>query len=182
MIAALALALLVVGDATCSGVRAVVGRDAHLDVRALVRRGARRGAILGASVVGAVVGLVAVGGLVGLDLGDGLAVLAARGLVALGPFGALAGLGLLGYLRSSLDVRCLAVAIVLGPCTLARPVVLIAAGVATAWSSPAGAWLVVTAVTGVLLAAEALLGRRMRTMPPAGLVAGLPMSSTTRLT
>lgn len=174
MIAALALALLVVGDATCSGVRAVVGRDAHLNVRALVRRGAGWGAVLGGCVVGTVAALGAVVTVVGFDL-DQLAAPAAPAVLVLGPFGTLAGLGLVGYLRPSLDLRCLAVAVVLGPCTLARPLVLVAACVAAGWSSPTGVRLVVVAVTGALLVAEPVLGRRMRAMPPAGLAPAAPV-------
>lgn len=171
MIAALLLGALVVGDATLSGVRSVLGRDAHLDARALVRTGARRGAVAGGLVVVA----VAVAALIGSTdpaVGSELVGAGVRALVVLGPFGLVAAAGFVGYLGPSLDARCLAVAVVLGPCTLARPAVLVIAAAAGGWTASGSVRAVALLGAVALVAVEPLLGRRARSIPPAGLPAG----------
>ena len=66
----------------------------------------------------------------------------------------------------------LAVAVVLGPCTLARPAVLVIAAAAGGWTASGSVRAVALLGAVALVAVEPLLGRRARSIPPAGLPAG----------
>jgi hypothetical protein len=162
-----ALCALALVDATLAGFRASTGRNARIDKRGYYLRAAGRG------FAGGVVGL----GLVALPAGAVLAAspaarygdlvgAGARMLQVLAPFAALVVLSLLAYLLLPMRESTFAMLVGLGPFTLVRPAVVVAA---TAWSVVASAdwlvWAVAVTAAAVVLAVEPAVHRRWYRTP-----------------
>jgi hypothetical protein len=165
------LSAMAVLDAALVGFRAVVGRDAHLDPRALITRWMIRGALAG------VAALIVAGLLLGTLLAtaddpgaryEDLVTAGTRMLLVYVPYTVIVLVALAGYAVPVLDLRCLATTIVLGPLTLARPAVMALGAGAAAWHAPVTVQIAAFATVGILLAVEASVHRSARRIPPAG--------------
>ncbi len=164
MTVAVALAVLVVFDATLSGVRAAAGRDGRIDKRSYTRAAIARGAASGVVVLAAGAALVA--GLV-LAAGDRAAAWSAfvdAGATCVWVFGAFATATLAALSLWACpvgEIRMLATILVLGPLTLIRPVV-IAGGLvlAAVRAADARVWIAAVVAGAAMLAVERMLGRR----------------------
>jgi hypothetical protein len=168
VIAAVLCALALV-DAALAGFRASTGRNARIDKRAYYLRAAARG-FAGRAVGLGLVALLACSVLgTAADSADRYGDLVRAGtrmLQVLAPFAVLVVLALLAYLLLPMRESTFTMLVGLGPFTLVRPVVVVAA---TAWSVVgADDWLVwavaVTAATGVL-AVEPTVHRRWYSTP-----------------
>lgn len=162
------LACLALLDGAFSGFRASLGRTGLVDHRAEDRRGLRRGV--------AVVVMLSVPAMLALivDLAAGGQELASYRdagldfLMIVGPYAAIVLLALAVYGLLRWELRYLASAVILGPFTLVRPYIVVAAAVvALVRAGSAG-----IAVTGALAAAAVLLVE-----PMCGRVAARELSS-----
>jgi hypothetical protein len=122
---AAALLLLALVDGACAGFRASAGRTGLIRHRQADRRAARRGAALVAALMTPAVTLTCAGYVLhhppgGLYLRAGEAMLAVYGPYALVVLAALGCYATLGWRK-----RYLATAVILGPLTLIRPVVVV---------------------------------------------------------
>jgi hypothetical protein len=153
------LALLAVLDAAFAGFRAAAGRDARIFKRAYYRRAIGLGAGSGAALV-AVLAALTVGAL--LASGDPGALYAdllgigARMLEVFLAYVILVLAALVLYATARLELRTLATVSVLGPFTLLRPWVVVAA---TAWGVAAGGSALAVALTVVSSGSVLLVGR-----------------------
>jgi hypothetical protein len=160
------LACLALLDAAFVGFRDAAGRSPRIDKRAYFRRALARGSGIGVLVL-ALFGALA--GVLLLTAGDArtlygdFEVLAKRLLLVYGTY-ALAVLGALAvYARRSLESRTLATVLVLGPCTMIRPYVIVAGALWAALSSSRAEVMLMALVSaGAMLVLEPVLGRRWR--------------------
>ncbi|MBL8920294.1 MAG: hypothetical protein JNJ54_15615 [Myxococcaceae bacterium] len=130
------LALLVVVDGTLCGFRAAAGRNPRLFLRAYYAASMRRAALL-ALVVAA--GFLGVTMAVRAHDAEAFSAIVAAGEVMVLVYGVYATVVLLAlglYLLGHFDLGVLATVLVLGPFTLARPLVIVAGAAFAAWSSP----------------------------------------------
>lgn len=147
-----ALAAIAVTDAAFAGFRAGLGRDGRVDHRAADRRGALRGVSVLAVLLVPVTGLAAV---LARDVPAGQLAGAATCLLAVYlPFAVVVAGGLIAYRLSPWRDRYLALVLLLGPFTWARPVVALAGPVVLACRDGGGA--VDVALAGGVLAALAV--------------------------
>lgn len=155
------LSFLAVLDAAFAGFRAAAGRDARIDKRAYYQRALLLGAAAGVALV------VALGALTGGALLASptprtvyaeLLVIGARMLQVLVGYAVLVLAALALYATTILELRILATVAVLGPFTLLRPWVVVAA---TAWGVSAGEGWLATSLTVVSSGAVLLLGRML---------------------
>jgi hypothetical protein len=127
MIAAVAasLALLALADGACAGFRSSVGRTGLISHRASDGLAARRGAGLAAVLLAPAVLLTCVG--FTADHADEALFLRAGELMlaVYGPYGLAVGVALVAYATLSWRKRYLASAVILGPFTLLRPVIVV---------------------------------------------------------
>jgi hypothetical protein len=163
MIPALLVALALV-DGVFAGFRAAAGRDGRIGKRDYYR-GAMLCGALGASLVVALsAALSAVLVLTAADPGliwRELLAMGARLVLVFGAFGALVALALVVYLASRHELRTLATVMILGPCTLARPWLVLGAAVwatalASAWQTAVLTWF----SSALVLSLEFWLNRR----------------------
>ncbi|MBO0830495.1 MAG: oxidoreductase [Actinobacteria bacterium] len=157
---AITLVTLAVLDGSFAGFRASVGRTGLVSHRQSDYQAARRGAVLVCALLAPAIAAVCADALSHpADLQDytraGTAMLAVYG-----PFALLVLTALACYAALSWRLKYLASAVILGPCTLLRPVIVLAGGaVGLAHSpSPAVATAVVLSVSAVL-AVEPVAGR-----------------------
>ena len=161
MIVAL-LVVLAVFDALLAGFRAAAGRDGRIDKRAYFRAALLRGIAGGVIVVAIDAALV--GALVA-TADDGAAawhdMLAAayRCVIVFGGFAAAVVAATAFWCSSVPDIRVLASILVLGPLTLARPLVI--AGGLAAGAAPFGprVWIAAVLAGASMLGLEPVLGR-----------------------
>ncbi len=154
------LVMLALADGACSGFRAVLGRNGRIDHRSDDVRAARVGMIV-VTLLLAPAAIVA-----GLDLTiepsrvGGYERSAQAMLVVLAPFALVVTLALIVYAVLGWRQKYLAMAVVLGPCTLVRPFVVVGA-VAVAVSAGGSAGPVVTALLAgaAVLSVEPVVGR-----------------------
>ncbi|MEV4560353.1 hypothetical protein AB0K51_25615 [Kitasatospora sp. NPDC049285] len=161
-----AVPLLVLGliDASFSGFRAYAGRDARIRKRRAVVRSAGRGLGVGAVLLLAPVltacGILAVAG----DSGRAYAVLAAGAvgyLLPIAVYAAVVALSFAGYFLLPFRVSTLAVVMGLGPLTLVRPLVLVAACAGAVLNGGGWAGLAVGVVAAAaVLTVEPVVHRR----------------------
>ncbi|MEV0570283.1 oxidoreductase [Dactylosporangium sp. NPDC050588] len=168
MVAAVLVAIALV-DAALAGFRAATGRNGRIRKRAFYRTAMRRGLVAGAAVLG---GLTVVLGAVLVtapDPGTRYAELARTGsamLWIIGPFAAVVLVTLAGYAVLPRRPATFLILLGLGPLTLLRPWVTVAAGATAAWTAPnaPAAACAVLAVAGVLTV-EPLVHRRWYRQP-----------------
>lgn len=156
-VALVALALI---DGACSGIRAGLGRTGLIRHRGLDRQGAAEGAVL------AIVVLIPPAAVVHADFAahavsrDYLRAGHAM-LVILLPFASVVLIALAAYAVLNWRRKYLAMAVILGPCTLARPLVAGAAGTVGALAGGrAGVTVAIALATVGLLSIEPMLGLR----------------------
>jgi hypothetical protein len=157
------LAVLAVVDATFAGFRAAAGRDGRIDKRVYFRGALLRGALLGVLLVGV---LSVITGLLVATAGDPVtawAELVAAATTCVWIFGVFATLtlGALAFWFSPIpEYRLLASIIVLGPLTLIRPYVIVAAlAVAAIGSSGPRVWIVALLGGVSMIGLEHVAGR-----------------------
>jgi hypothetical protein len=150
MLAAIALI-----DGAFAGFRAATGRNARIDKRGYNLRAARRGAVAGAVsllAVAAVLGLGLVGGPGDGCSYDALLQAGSRMLDVLLPFAAVVVVSLAAYWLLPMRESTFVILVGLGPFTLARPLVVLAASaMAVRGSQQRPVW------TGTLLASAGVL-------------------------
>jgi hypothetical protein len=149
---------LAITDAAFAGFRDAAGRDGRVFKAELYRRAIRRGLFHG--IIVSVLGLGVVLGVAALGRYDPLLEAARWMLYPLAGYATavLAALGI--WATAEADLRTLASVVVLGPFTLVRPWVILAAAGLGAWH--ADDWIVraaVIAVCSLQLAVEPWLGR-----------------------
>ncbi len=156
----LLLAVLALLDGCFSGFRSAAGRDARTDKRGYARRACLHGTAAGVVVLAVLAAACAV---VVPGRYDAFVRAGARMLLVLLPYGLLVLAALVAYAASRRPaVQTLASTLVLGPFTLARPLVVVVA-VAAAGTVDDPAVRLTSAVSGVLvLLVEPLLRR----LPP----------------
>lgn len=163
---ATALALLALIDGACSGFRSGVGRTGLVRHRAQDVRDARHGI----ATVAVLLLPAAITAGVALALGARGANFSTAGesmLRLLAPYVTAVVLALLAYGVLGWRQKYLAMALILGPLTLIRPLVAIAAGVAGCVAG--SSWTVVMVVTfgvGAVLSVEPLMNRRWQVTGP----------------
>lgn len=162
IVASVLLVALAIVDGACSGLRASLGRSGlvrHLDVD-------RRSALIGLVLVCAL--LVPAAAVAGLGLGTGsvprneAGAAAWRMLDVLLPYAAVVTTALAAYAVLGWRQKYVAMALVLGPFTLVRPLIVI--GAALAGASGSTSWLlgsVILTGSAAVLAVEPLLNRRL---------------------
>lgn len=146
-------------DAAFVGFRAAAGRDGRIDKRAYYARAMAHGTLAGVGLVVALGALTAVALVTAPDAARTYAellVIGARMLLWIGAYAGLVFVALGFYAVTSLDVRVLSTVAVLGPFTLLRPWIVVAA---TAWGLSGGASLRAGALTVVSSAAVLALAR-----------------------
>jgi hypothetical protein len=152
------LCVLAVVDATFAGFRAAAGRDARIFKRAYYRRALGIGAAAGLAEVGL---LAALTGAATFASGDAAALYAellaigARMLHVILAYAVLVLGALALYATARLELRTLATVTVLGPLTLIRPLVVVAA---TAWGVAVGCSTLAVLLTVVSSATVLLVG------------------------
>jgi hypothetical protein len=160
VIIAILLAVLAMFDALLAGFRGAAGRDGLIDKRAYFRAAIKRAALHAAVliainiVVAAVIVMVAPGTWVEL---------VRAGTICVWIFGGFASLTLVAialWFAPDPEVQLLATIIVLGPLTLARPIV-IAGGLAIAANATGnvGVWIVAAVAAVTMLSFESVVGR-----------------------
>jgi hypothetical protein len=164
---AFALWVLCVTDAAFAGFRDAAGRDARIFKADFYRAAIRRG--LGAGLVVSLLVALGVGGVVAAAPDPAarfaeLLVCATWLTVVLGSYATVVLLALGVWAAAEADRRTLASVLVLGPFTLVRPWVIIAAAVLAVRAAPSS-WAAVAVVgaCALQLAVEPWLGRRWRT-------------------
>ncbi|QFZ24482.1 oxidoreductase [Saccharothrix syringae] len=167
------LVLLWLVDAGFAGFRAATGRNARIDKRVYHLVAAGRGLAVGAAGLGvvAVPALVALAG--AADVGaryDGLVGAGVRMLQVLLPFAGLLAAALPAYWLLPMRESAFVVLVGLGPFTLVRPVVVVAAaGWAAAGSGDWLVWAVAVAAAVGVLVVEPVVHRRWYRVPVRGL-------------
>ena len=152
--AVVVLAVVVVLDCALSGFRAAQGRTGRLPSRARDVRSMGAGLLVGALLVG---GPVALG--VGVTSSADRLDIAAAGLLGSAWLAAPTAVALVVFLVLPWRWRYLAMAVILGPMTLLRPVAAVLAGWLSAWASPGAVCaLAVGLVTVGLLSVEPVVG------------------------
>ena len=151
-----ALAAIALMDGAFAGFRAATGRNARIDKRAYDRRAARRGLAVAAGALLVTSAVLVAGLLLAADAGQSYATLVhagARMLALLLPFVAVALLSLAAYWLLPMRASTFVILLGLGPFTLARPAVALAAsGLAAAGSDTGLVWVGSgVACAGVLL-------------------------------
>lgn len=159
MIIAITLAFIGLVDAAFAGFRASTGRDARIDKRAFHRQAARRGLATGTVWLTAVALVAVVADFAAHH--DALTAAGTRMLHVLTPYAAVVAVSLVAYWALPMRESTFVILVGLGPFTLVRPLVVVAAVV---WSV-AGAtdWLVwtVAIASGLgVLAVEPFVHRR----------------------
>jgi hypothetical protein len=161
------LSFLAVLDAAFVGFRSAAGRDGRIDKRLLYLRAVGHGALAGAGLVAALAALTAVvlatAPSAAATYAD-LLIIGERMLHVIGVYTLLVLVALALYASPNLDVRVLSTVAVLGPFTILRPWIVVAA---TSWGLAAGAGaraaaLTVTSSAAVLLLARAIDGAHAR--------------------
>jgi hypothetical protein len=153
------LAFLAVLDAAFAGFRAAAGRDGRIFKRAYYRHALALGAASGAALVAALAALTVTAFLAS---GDAAALYAellrigARMLQVIFVYVALVLAALALYATARLELRALATVSVLGPFTLLRPWIVVAA---TAWGVTAARGAVAVVLTVVSSGSVLLVGR-----------------------
>jgi hypothetical protein len=165
-----AVALFLIGlamiDGACSGVRSSLGRAGLVRHSALDRRSAARG-------VARVVALLLPAAFAWWTdirlLGTGVDVYARAGeamLVVLLPYAVVVALALVAYGTLGWRQKYLAMALILGPLTLVRPLIAIGSGLAGACVTARGmADVTITLAVAAVLTVEPLMGRRWSDAP-----------------
>lgn len=142
----LLLATLALVDGAFAGFRAATGRNARIDKRSYNLQAARRGfavAAVSLAIGAAVLGVGFAGALNGGERGvayDALVHAGGRMLVVLAPFAAMVVLSLAAYWLLPMRESTFVILVGLGPFTLVRPLVVLAAAMAAVWGD--GQWLV----------------------------------------
>ena len=152
----LLLASLAILDAAFAGFRAAAGRDARIIKRAYYRRALLTGAGAGAWLVAALAAATGIALAASADPGAlyaDLLAIGARMLYVFVGYSILVLCALALYATAEMELRILATVSILGPFTLARPVVVVAA---TVWGTipsrdPPAVALTVASSTAVLL-------------------------------
>jgi len=162
MIAA-ALCLLAILDGFLVGFRAAAGRDGRIDKRAYYRRAMALGVGCGAAAVtlfGALAGCLILISDQPRALWAAFQAAGARALWVFTPYAAVALMAIVAWLVSPKG-RTLSTIVVLGPFTLARPLVIVAGLVAGAAFEPSVPLLTLCGViAAVMLTIEPMLSRR----------------------
>lgn len=164
-----ALAAIALMDGAFAGFRAATGRNARIDKRAYDRRAARRGLAAAAVALLVTSAVLLTGLLLAADAGQTYTALVhagARMLALLLPFVAVAFLSLAAYWLLPMRASTFVILLGLGPFTLARPAVTLAASALAVTGSDAGlVWVGATfACAGVLLV-EPWVHRRWYSQP-----------------
>lgn len=161
---ACALAALALVDGACSGFRSGAGRTGLVRHRDTDLRSAVRGTLLVSVLLSPTAALSA--GALTADRQEAHFVAAGQWMLwILTPYAAVVTVALIAYAILSWRLKYLAMAMVLGPLTLIRPAVAVAAG--AAGMAAGSSWLVATAVAlsvAAALAVEPLMNRRWRPM------------------
>ncbi|MGW4399840.1 oxidoreductase [Amycolatopsis nivea] len=165
----LVLGALALVDTALAGFRAATGRNARIRKRPYYLTASRRGLASGAAGLGFLASLIVATLAASADPGARYAELAKAGtrmLQVLTPFAAVVVASLLAYWLLPMRGSTFVILIGLGPLTLARPAVVLAAA---AWSvAPSDdwlAWTVALAAAAGVLAVEPLVHRRWYRAP-----------------
>lgn len=146
-------------DGALAGFRAWAGRDG----RVAKRHGRVRSALLGAgcaAVALLIIGLAAIAIMRGTSVEyDDLVRAGQRMLWVYVPFCSAVAVGFLAYFSANLEVQALGTVLVLGPATLARPLIIVGGLVFAAWQTGASVAVLALITATVMLAIEPLLGR-----------------------
>lgn len=160
----LALCLIALVDAGFAGFRAATGRNALIRKRVYYQRAARRGLWCGTAGLGLVVLLCAATFALTTDPAaryDELVRAGTRMLQVLTPFAVLVAASIVAYWVLPMRGSTFVILVGLGPFTLVRPVVVLAA---VAWSVAGAAdwlvWTVALAAAAVVLAVEPVVHHR----------------------
>ncbi|WP_116200187.1 oxidoreductase [Amycolatopsis circi] len=165
----LVLGTLALVDAALAGFRAATGRNARIRKRSYYLAASRRGLASGAAGLGLVALLIVTAFAGSADPGAryaGLVGAGTRMLQVLAPFAAVVVVSLLAYWLLPMRGSTFVILIGLGPFTLARPVVVIAAvGWSVAASSDWLVWAAALAAAVSVLAVEPVVHRRWYRSP-----------------
>lgn len=160
---ALALIVMALADGCCSGIRDGLGRTGLVRHASIDRRGAAIGTLLAAVALAPSAVVVWVDSS-GQPQAASAYLSAGRILLSvLGPFAVLVLAALGAYAAVSWRKKYLAMSMILGPCTFARPMIATAAAVAAAvGSGRSEAALAIAMATAGLLLIEPAMGLRWR--------------------
>lgn len=158
-VVACALAALALIDGACSGFRSSLGRTGLVRHRSPDRNAAFRGTVLVALLL-LPTAVIAMAGLGSGDVTEAQLQSAGEGLlIVLVPYGAVVAAALIAYGLLGWRQKYIAMALVLGPFTLIRPAVVIAAAIAACFACHS--WIPSVAVAAsvvAILAVEPLTG------------------------
>lgn len=130
------LALLVLVDGTLCGFRAAAGRNARLFLRDYYAASMRRAAVLALVIVAGFSGVALAVHALDAEAFEALHAAAEVMVLVYGVYATVVLLALGLYLLGHFDLGVLATVLVLGPFTLARPLVIAGGAAAAAWASP----------------------------------------------
>lgn len=149
-------------DGALSGFRSWSGRDGRI-----VKRDHRiRSSLQGAAMAVLALGLIAMAALIATNstaLGYGDLVAAGRRMVwVYVPFCVAVACGFLAYFSRKPDVQAFGTAMVFGPATLARPIVIIGGAVSAAWGNGYSIAIVALIAAATMLSVEPILSLHWR--------------------